>query len=36
MEMKNLLNMDHRRYTNFSRLENRGHFKGGGNACETR
>lgn len=36
MEMKNLLNMDHRRYTNFSRLENRGHFKGRRSARETR
>lgn len=33
MEMKNLLNMDHRRYTNFSRLENRGHFKGRRREC---
>lgn len=27
MEMKNLLNIRQRRYENFSRLENRGHFK---------
>lgn len=33
MEMKNLFNMDHRRYTNFSRLENHGHFKGRRREC---